>query len=38
MPPLYFDVDLNLQPGVFATWEGNADSTVWTFAIDERAK
>lgn len=35
--PLYFDVDLNLQPGIFDTWTANEDSTVWTFTIDKRA-
>lgn len=37
-PPMYFDVDLNLKGGVFATAEGNAESTVWTFKIDPRAR
>ena len=38
VPPLYFDVDLNLQPGFFNAWEANDDSTVWTFTIDSRAQ
>lgn len=38
VPPLYFDVDLNLQPGVFDTWESNEDATVWTFTVDPRAR
>lgn len=38
VPPLYFDVDLKLQPGVFDSWESNEDFTVWTFTIDQRAK
>ena len=38
VPPMYFDVDLTLQPGIFATWQPNADSTEWTFTIDPRAK
>lgn len=36
--PLYFDVDLNLQPGVFESWEVNEDSSEWTFHIDKAAK
>ncbi len=35
--PMYFDGDGELQPYVFTEWEGNADSTVWTFQIDEDA-
>jgi peptide/nickel transport system substrate-binding protein len=38
VPPLYFDVNMKLQPGIFNSWEHNADSTVWTFKIDPRAK
>ena len=38
MPPMYFDKDLNLQPGVFASWEANAENTAWTFKLDPRAK
>ena len=38
VPPLYFDVDLNLQPGFFSSWEANDDSSVWTFTIDSRAQ
>ena len=38
LPPMYFDVDLNLQPLIIDTWTGNADSTVWTFTIDPRAQ
>ena len=38
VPPLYFDVDLELQPGVFDTWESNDDFTEWVFTIDPRAR
>jgi peptide/nickel transport system substrate-binding protein len=38
MPPMYFDVDLKLQPGIFNSWKNNTDYTVWTFTIDPRAK
>ena len=38
VPPLYFDVNSELQPGVFDSWEANEDSTVWTFTIDPRAQ
>ncbi len=38
VPPLYFDVDLNLKPGVFDSWKSNEDFTEWTFTIDPRAK
>jgi len=38
VPPLYFDVDLNLQPGIFDSWESNEDFTVWTFTLDQRAQ
>lgn len=37
-PPMYFDENLELQPLVFDSWQGNADSTVWTFTIDPRAQ
>jgi peptide/nickel transport system substrate-binding protein len=37
VPPLYFDVDLNLKPGVFESWESNDDKTVWTFHINTQA-
>jgi peptide/nickel transport system substrate-binding protein len=35
--PMYFDVDLNLQPGVFDSWTPNEDFTQWVFTIDPRA-
>ena len=38
LPPMYFDVNLELQPLIFDSWQGNADSTVWTFTIDPRAQ
>ncbi len=38
MPPMYFDVEMNLKPGIFSSWESNDDQTVWTFKIDPRAK
>lgn len=38
VPPLYFDADLNLKPGVFSEWKSNDDFTVWDFTIDQRAK
>jgi peptide/nickel transport system substrate-binding protein len=38
MPPMYFNENLELKPGVFDTWKPNADFTVWTFTIDKRAK
>lgn len=38
LPPMYFDVDLNLQPLIFESWESNEDFTVWTFTIDSRAQ
>ncbi|MEZ4734372.1 MAG: ABC transporter substrate-binding protein [Caldilineaceae bacterium] len=38
VPPLYFDVDLNLQPGIFNSWESNEEFTVWTFTLDPRAQ
>jgi peptide/nickel transport system substrate-binding protein len=37
-PPLYFDANLELQPGVFDSWQGNEDSTEWIFTIDPRAQ
>ncbi len=37
VPPMYFDVDLNLQPGVFDSWTPNEDFTQWVFTIDPRA-
>lgn len=37
-PPLYFDVDLELQPGVFDSWESSEDFLTWTFTIDPRAQ
>ncbi len=36
--PMRFDAEGNIHPYVFATWEPNADSTVWTFKIDPAAK
>lgn len=38
LPPLYFDLDLNLQPLIIDTWTPNDDSSVWTFTIDPRAQ
>lgn len=38
LPPMYFDIDLNLQPLIFDSWQANEDSTVWTFTIDPRAQ
>ena len=38
LPPMYFDLNLELQPLIFDSWSGNADSTVWTFTIDPRAQ
>jgi peptide/nickel transport system substrate-binding protein len=37
-PPMYFDAEGNLKPGVFRSWEPNADFTEWVFQIDPRAK
>ncbi len=37
VPPLYFDVDANLQYGVFDSAVASEGDTVWTFTIDERA-
>lgn len=38
VPPLYFDEDLNLQPGVFSEWRNNETFTEWVFTIDPRAR
>ncbi len=38
VPPLYFDVDLNLQTGYFNGWDSNDDGTVWTFTVDPAAR
>jgi peptide/nickel transport system substrate-binding protein len=38
MPPMYFDTNRELKPGIFDSWESNEDYTVWTFQIDPRAK
>ncbi len=38
LPPMYFDSELNLQPLIFDTWQGNEETTVWTFTIDPRAQ
>lgn len=38
MPPMYFDVNDELQPGIFESWESNEDFTVWTFRVDLRAR
>ena len=38
VPPMYFDENKELQPGVFNKWESNSDFTEWTFNIDSRAK
>lgn len=38
VPPLYFDVDLELQPGVFDSWKSNDEFTEWIFTIDPRAR
>lgn len=37
LPPLYVDVDLNLRPAIFDSWQPNEDFTVWTFTLDPRA-
>ncbi|MFM8594005.1 MAG: ABC transporter substrate-binding protein, partial [Chloroflexota bacterium] len=37
VPPMYFNENLELQPGIFSAWESNADGTEWTFTIDDRA-
>ncbi|MDO8360085.1 MAG: ABC transporter substrate-binding protein, partial [Devosia sp.] len=36
--PMRFDAEGNIHPYVFASWEPNGDSTVWTFKIDPAAK
>lgn len=38
LPPMYFDIDLNLQPLIIDSWNNNEDFTVWTFTIDPRAQ
>lgn len=38
VPPLYFDIDLQLQPGIFDTWSSNEDASEWVFTIDPRAR
>ncbi len=38
VPPLYFDVELQLQPGIFDSWRSNDEYTEWTFTIDPRAQ
>jgi len=38
VPPLYFDLNLELQPGIFNTWKSNDDFTEWVFTIDDRAQ
>ncbi len=38
VPPLYFDVDFNLQTGYFNDWSSNEDGTVWTFSVDPEAR
>ncbi len=38
VPPLYFDVDFNLNTGYFNDWSQNEDSTVWTFSVDPDAR
>jgi peptide/nickel transport system substrate-binding protein len=38
LPPMYFDVNLEIQPLIFESWTSNEDSTVWTFKIDGRAQ
>lgn len=37
LPPLYFDVDLNLKPGIFDTWTPDDTFQNWTFTIDPAA-
>lgn len=37
VPPMYFNENLELQPGIFSAWESNAEGTEWTFTIDDRA-
>ncbi|CAN5458939.1 ABC transporter substrate-binding protein [soil metagenome] len=36
--PLYFDVDLNLKPGIFSSWTSDETFLNWTFTIDPAAK
>lgn len=36
--PMRFDSQGKIHPYVFASWETNTDSTVWTFKIDPAAK
>jgi peptide/nickel transport system substrate-binding protein len=36
--PMRFDAEGKIHSYVFASWEPNADSTVWTFKIDPAAK
>ena len=38
VPPLYFDVDFNLNTGYFNDWSSNEDGTVWTFSVDPEAR
>ena len=38
VPPLYFDVDFNLQTGYFNSYSSNEDGTVWTFSVDPDAR
>lgn len=38
VPPLYFDENSELQPGIFESWESNDDFSEWTFTIDSRAQ
>ena len=38
VPPLYFDVDFNLQTGYFNDWSSNDDGTMWSFSIDPEAR
>ncbi|MEW6650752.1 MAG: ABC transporter substrate-binding protein [Chloroflexota bacterium] len=37
-PPLWADMQGNLHPMVFASWEASPDFKVWTFKIDPNAK
>lgn len=38
IPPMYFDVNQELQPGIFMSWVPNDDFTMWTFSLDPRAE
>ncbi|MYH64746.1 MAG: ABC transporter substrate-binding protein [Chloroflexi bacterium] len=38
VPPLYFDVDFNLQTGYFNDWSKSDDSKSWTFTVDPAAR